>query len=101
MTQHSDDQLPLHGCSQKRSRKLNPQTGAAAFQAILVTGLLLLVWGLPTMFARAAPEAVASPTPYIVGEIRAFAFDPTGEPGHSAYMKLADQGWMECKGRGA
>jgi phage-related tail fiber protein len=39
------------------------------------------------------------PEPFIVGEIRTFAFDPTVEPGKSVYAKLADQGWMECRGQ--
>lgn len=44
--------------------------------------------------------AIATPlSAQIVGEIRAFAFDPAVEPGKSAYAKLADQGWMECKGQ--
>lgn len=71
----------------------------AAFQAVIMSAFLLFGWAVLTVFAQAAPRVVASPSPYIVGEVRAFAFDPTVEPGRSTYMQLADQGWMECKGQ--
>jgi hypothetical protein len=62
----------------------------------LVAGVVLIGCAqLPGALAQAAP----SPAPYIVGEIRAFAFDPTAEPGKTAYQNLADQGWMECRGQ--
>jgi hypothetical protein len=62
----------------------------------LLAGVVLIGCAqLPGSLAQAAP----SPSPYIVGEIRVFAFDPTLEPGKTAYQKLADQGWMECRGQ--
>ena len=57
--------------------------------SFLVAGLMLLGWAQPA-------KVVAQP---IVGEIRAFALDPSQEPGKTAYSHLADQGWMECKGQ--
>lgn len=57
--------------------------------SFLVAGLMLLGWAQPA-------KVVAQP---IVGEVRAFAFDPSKEPGKTVYGHLADQGWMECKGQ--
>jgi hypothetical protein len=47
----------------------------------------------------ALAQAASSPSPYIVGEIRAFALDPSTESGRTAYKEQADQGWMECRGQ--
>ena len=51
-------------------------------------GARLLVLSLAIAIPMSGQQPKAEPI--IVGEIRAFAFDPTVEPGKTAYAKLAD-----------
>lgn len=74
---------------------------AKLFALLLAIAIPVIGQQPPTKSKSTRTPTVAATKPelFLVGEIRAFAFDPTTESGKRAYAKLADQGWMECRGQ--